>query len=126
LFLLAPMIGLIPGSIALTPFLGTLNPFEAIGPAVASGGAMPALSTIATWTVLGCLGVGFASWRLRPAFLASVAGRTRGSSRRRGVPPVGETRPMLWKELHVERSSALGGFGKVLSILLLAYLSAGS
>ena len=33
---------------------------------------------------------------------------------------------MLWKEMHVERSSALGGFGKVLGIFVLTYLAVGS
>ena len=59
-----------------------------------------------------------------PRSWALVGGK--GLTRRFAIPPVDEVRPMLWKELHVERAAALGWFGRILGILMFLYLVVGS
>lgn len=124
--LLIPLLGLIPALSGMRGVLDALNPFGAIGPAVASTSAAPAAVTLAIWTAFGTMGSAFAAWRLRPSFLASVAGASRRGGRRRVVPPVAADRPMLWKELFIERAAALGIFGRLLGTGLIAYLVLGS
>jgi len=105
-----------------------LNPFHGVGALVWDEDAQPAAWTMLIWVILGIIGLGVAAWRLRPSCLRLLSGEAR--SRRRGrhwfVPPIDENRPMLWKELFIERVSPLGRLGKwvgVVTVLLLIALS---
>ncbi len=126
LILLLPLVGLAPGLRGAGDYLGVLNPFGALGAMFERGSGWPAVPGIATWMVIGLLGISFASWRLRPSYLALVGGKKRGLFRRYRIPPVDESRPMLWKELHIEKVGALGWFGRILGALLVGYLGLGS
>jgi ABC-type transport system involved in multi-copper enzyme maturation permease subunit len=71
----------------------------------------------------GLVGIAIASWRLRPACLQQVTGEARGKTKRRFViPPVGD-RPMLWKELFIDRVGALGRVGRWLGLLMALLLT---
>ena len=65
-----------------------------------------------------------AVWRLRPTCLA--VGVTRAKNRRRGRAPVLGERPMLWKELYIERVASLGRFGRWLGVLITLTIGGGS
>ena len=81
---------------------------------------------MAIWLALGSLGWLLAAWQLRPAYLRYLGGgRAARALRRRPIPPVGK-RPMLWKELFIERTNTLGLFGRWASALLIVALVAGS
>ena len=113
---------------AWVEWVGALDPFSGLRALTWDDNPAPALATMALWTAMGALGVAWASWRLRPACLGRTGreGEGRRRSRRRWrVPPMGE-RPMLWKELYIERVGALGWFGRLLGVLLVAYLAVGS
>lgn len=114
----------------LTGFAGpwptALNPYLAIEPVLSSASAAPGLGTLMAWTLMGGVGCTVASYWLRRSFLAMVGGPTKGAGRRRGVPAVDEARPMLWKEFYIERPGARGWIGRILGVLLLVYLVAGS
>lgn len=88
---------------------------------------VPAWCTIAIWLVFGALGLIVAAWRLRPSCLGQIGAPSRRSQKGRSLwmPPVAE-RPMLWKELFIERSGTLGRFGAFVGILLVVYLGIGS
>lgn len=110
--------------------LGSFNPFGGLGPLIWGERAAPAAASTLAWTLLGLLGLGVASWRLRPSCLNDGSGTNRGARRERRrwghrVPPVGE-RPMLWKELHIERAGSLGRAGRWLGALLVLWLGLGS
>ena len=65
-----------------------------------------------------------AAWRLRPTCLAT--GDTVKKSRRPlWVPALGD-RPMLWKELYIERVGTLGRFGRWLGVLITVAIGGGS
>lgn len=106
-----------------------LNPFTAIGPLAWFEAPAPASRTILGWCLMGLVGVGVAAWRLRPACLnagtgAAEARRKRGR-RRWLVPPLDERRPMLWKELFIERVGSLGRVGRWLGMLMVLLLGGG-
>src|SRR5262249_22762268 len=88
------------------------------------------LVSIGLWSSLGLVSASIAGWRLRPACLRPLDGERvlrRGKGRRRWhVPPVDERRPMLWKELFIERVGALGGLGWWLGALIVTGLLGGS
>ena len=71
-------------------------------------------ATAACWTSFGLAGVALAVWRLRPSCL-SVGVTLAKTGKRRKAPPVRE-RPMLWKELYIERVASLGRFGRWLGV----------
>lgn len=106
-------------STTVNRWLGPLNPLSVISPLVNYGIAGPAIITCVLWLGLGLLGVFISSWQLRPAFLRYIGGTTlrMGRRRRRRVPAVVD-RPMLWKELYIERDE----FGRWLRFLLTAVL----
>jgi ABC-type transport system involved in multi-copper enzyme maturation permease subunit len=118
-FLGIPLI--LMGAESYSPEAGELaariNPFQSIGPLVWREDPIPAALTMLIWGSLGLIGLGVAAWRLRPACLRGLSGaaHSRGSRRRR-VPPVDERRPMLWKELFIERISPLGRIGRWLGV----------
>jgi ABC-type transport system involved in multi-copper enzyme maturation permease subunit len=112
-----------PGSPSgLAPF----NPFGAIGPLAWQEEVEPALRTLLCWLTMGGLGAVVAVVRLRPnslRWLDGQAGRPWSGWRigRRRVRPMGD-RPMLWKEIYIERRNSLGGLGKWLGVLAVLYL----
>jgi hypothetical protein len=113
-----------------TPNLGVISPVgsQVIDPLTSGRDPLPALAAVAFWTTTGLLGLALATARLRPACLRALDGDARrGLRRRRGrrrwlVPPVDETNPMLWKELHIERVAVGGTFGRLVGALLILYL----
>lgn len=102
-------------SATVNRWLGPLNPLSVISPLVYYGATAPAMITCALWTGLGLLGVLISTWQLRPAFLRYIGGTTLrlGRRRRRRVPTIAD-RPMLWKELYIERDE----FGRWMRLLL--------
>lgn len=126
-FLLSPTVSLTGLPSWLFDWVGALNPFTGVYPLAWGDEAAGALASIAEWSALGLAGMAFAAWRLRPACLGTQDGeRVRKRSRRRWrVPPLDE-RPMLWKELYIERADSLGRFGKWITLLLIAFMLIGS
>lgn len=127
-FVMAPL----PRSLgaAVGPFqrLELLNPFMCLEGLVWNEQPQDALVTVALWLGIGMLGAALASLRLAPACLAQLDGARIGRRRtRRGrVRPFDERRPMLWKELYIERARTLGGAGWWLGMLLVSLLAGGS
>ena len=110
--------------------LDLFNPFATLGPLIWDEQIAPSVLTGSAWLVLGGLGLAVASWRLRPSCLRDDSGSRRDSRRVRRawshrVPPVGE-RPMLWKELHIERAGSMGRVGRWIGGLLVVWLALGS
>jgi ABC-type transport system involved in multi-copper enzyme maturation permease subunit len=99
-------------------YLSLLNPYAGIDDLVVAD-PLPALGSVVWWLLLGSAGCAFAAGQLRPAYLREADGRPRRRwlGGRGRVPPVGE-RPVLWKELHVERLQAYGRWVKALAILI--------
>ena len=84
----------------------------------------PALMTSLVWLVLGLASAALAAWRLRPTCLATGEA-VKKSGRRAWVASLGE-RPMLWKELYIERVGTLGRFGRWLGVFLTTMIGGGS
>ena len=123
LLLLSPLVGSLGSE-----WIGVLNPFATLEPLAWRESPGPALATSGVWAALGLAGLALASWRLRPACLAEgdeSRARKRGKKRRGWVPPLDE-RPMLWKELHIEKVGTLGRAGRWIGGLLVAWLALGS
>lgn len=123
LILLAPLLS----NLGLTE-AGLVSPFVTMSLLTWNDTVEPALITSAAWTAMGILGLVLASWRLRPSCLSETDGsRTRRLARRRvWVPPMDDDRPMLWKELHIEKVGTLGQAGKWIGGLLVLWLGLGS
>jgi hypothetical protein len=100
------------------------NPYFSMNRLVWSGDVNSALYTAAFWTCFGSGGIALAVWRLRPSCL-SVGVTVARTSKRRKAPAVGE-RPMLWKELFIERVTSLGRFGRWLGVSLTIVIGGGS
>ena len=85
------------------------------------------LATIAIWMLLGTVGTAIAAWRLRPTCLGPKDGDRIGrrSRRRWRIPPLDE-RPMLWKELYIERAGSIGRFGRWIGWAFVASMGLGS
>jgi ABC-type transport system involved in multi-copper enzyme maturation permease subunit len=110
------------------PWLATLSPLSTFESLTWEGNIVPPLITAGIWTSLGVIGLFLASWRLRPSCLAEAEGvkSRRNAKRLLWVPPVDEERPMLWKELHIEKSGKLGRAGRWIGALLVIWLGLGS
>ena len=123
LIFLGPQIGSLGA-----PFTGLLSPFVTVPELTWRDDPVPSLITAGVWSVLGAVGLALASWRLRPACLAEADGaRGKRNAKRRGwIPPMGDERPMLWKELHIEKSGTLGKAGRWIGGLLVLGLGLGS
>ena len=109
---------------------GMFNPFTPLESLIWGEQVAPAVVSALAWAVLGAAGLGVASRRLRPSCLNDGSASRRNARRvRRGwwnrVPPVGD-RPMLWKELHIERAGSLGRLGRWVGGLLIVWLGLGS
>jgi ABC-type transport system involved in multi-copper enzyme maturation permease subunit len=114
---------LVPVGTMLT-LVSPLNPFSAIVPLASDNDPRQASISVVVWLVFGVIGITIASWRLRPACLQQVAGETRRGrkgKRRLVVPPVGD-RPMLWKELFIDRVGSLGRVGRWIGLLIVLLL----
>ena len=109
---------------ALFDWVSALNPYVGLDPLVEHGDPRAAMTSAGLWMLLGAGGAGLASWRLRPSCLASSDGERAAKSRfgRGFVPPMNEKRPMVWKELFVEKVATLGRFGSWLGFLIVAAL----
>jgi ABC-type Na+ efflux pump permease subunit len=126
-FLLAPTVSLTGLPAWLFDWVGALNPFTGVIALAWVDEPTGALVSIGEWTLLGLLGLGFAAWRLRPACLGPTDGdRALKRSRRRWrVPPLDE-RPMIWKELYIERADSLGRFGRWINAGFITFMLVGS
>jgi ABC-type transport system involved in multi-copper enzyme maturation permease subunit len=118
---------------AATRYLGAvgewiipISPFYGIRVLVWNEDPAPAALTMMLWLIMGISGLGVAAWRLRPSCLRLLSGEERNRRRRRRwvVPPVDDVRPMLWKEMFIERVSPLGRFGKWAGIVIFLALIA--
>jgi ABC-type transport system involved in multi-copper enzyme maturation permease subunit len=127
LFLLSPLASRFGLPSEIYEWVGALNPFLCLYELAWHEDTSPTVNAVALWLGLGLLGASFAAWRLRPACLATSDGERVAKSRgRRGwVPPLGD-RPMLWKELYIERVGTLGRFGRWLGLALVVALGGGS
>jgi ABC-type transport system involved in multi-copper enzyme maturation permease subunit len=127
LFLLSPLLGTFGWF-----WVGLLSPFEPLQPLTWNENYWPAFMTSGIWIGLGLVGLALASWRLRPSCLAEgddtkarkSGGRRRGL--RRGWVPRLDDRPMLWKELYIERVGTLGRAGRWIGGFLVLCLILGS
>jgi ABC-type Na+ efflux pump permease subunit len=105
----------LPAEIA--DWLSEINPYVSLASLVWYGHAGRSLVTSAIWLVVGLAGTAIATWRLRPSCLASTE-KVKKGRRPRWVPPINDSRPMLWKELYVEHVGTLGRFGRWLGVIL--------
>jgi len=122
--LLSPLLSWVGLPAEAAQWLLWCNPFFSLNRLIFEGETAPALATSGFWLLLGLAGSAVAAWRMRPTCLA--AGNTVKTSRRgRWVPPLGE-RPMLWKELSIERVATLGRFGRWLGVLITVSIGGGS
>ena len=122
LFLLSPLVATL-----VSPWVGALSPFETIAALTWREVVVPSLVTAGVWTAMGAAGLAVASWRLRPSCLAEGDDeKSRKRARKRGwVPPL-DDRPMLWKELYIERAVSLGQAGRWIGSLLVLWMALGS
>jgi ABC-type transport system involved in multi-copper enzyme maturation permease subunit len=116
---------LLPGWTAWGSGLAIFNPFSPIVSLAWAEAPGAALRSAACWLAIGAIGSAAAVVRLRPNSLRWLDGnapRRGGRTGRRGrVRPMGD-RPMLWKEIYIERRNSLGGLGKWLGYLAVGYL----
>jgi ABC-type transport system involved in multi-copper enzyme maturation permease subunit len=123
LILLTPLLG----SLGMR-WLGILSPAETLHSLTWDEEVGPTLITAGAWTLMGVVGLVLAAWRLRASCLAEADGaRARRRAKRRvWVPSMNDERPMLWKELHIERVGTLGRAGKWIGGFLVLSLALGS
>jgi ABC-type Na+ efflux pump permease subunit len=124
LLMISPFLGSLGLPPAAVDVLEWFNPYFSMNRVVFAGNAASALQTAACWAGLGLVGTALAVWRLRPTCL-SVGVQRAKVVRRKKAPPVGE-RPMLWKELFIERVASLGRFGRWVGALLTLAIGGGS
>lgn len=107
-------------------WISYFNPYIGLEGLINRESAAGALTSSGLWVLLGLAGTALASWRLRPSCLAQTDGEHAGRARVRWgfVPPVDEKRPMVWKELFIERAATLGRFGQVAGLILVVGLLA--
>jgi len=117
----------VPLVVALPGWVGLVNPYPGLMALTWADEAVPSLLTAGGWAIFGLAGLAVAAWRLRPSCLAEGSdARARRRDRRWGrVPPL-DNRPMLWKELYIERAGTLGRVGRWIGALLILWLAAGS
>jgi ABC-type Na+ efflux pump permease subunit len=128
LFLLSPLASFLGVTFTAFDWLGTLNPYYGLSELIWGEKAGATLVTMGLWSALGIVGTTFAAWRLRPsALIPGIGERLLGLGKRRGrIPPLDENRPMLWKELYIERAAAMGGAGWWIGALIALGLGGGS
>jgi ABC-type Na+ efflux pump permease subunit len=124
ILLLSPLLSWVGLPPEISGWLLWFNPFYSTSRLVFDDAIEPAMATSAFWITVGLAGMIVAAWRLRPSCLAT--GEVVKKSRRRGrVPALGD-RPMLWKELYIERVGTLGRFGRWMGVLLTLAIGGGS
>jgi ABC-type transport system involved in multi-copper enzyme maturation permease subunit len=124
LLVLSPLASWLGLPTAAAEWLLRFNPFFSMNRLVFDGETAPSLATSAFWVALGVGGTVVAAWRLRPSCLAS--GEVVKKSHRRVWVPALRERPMLWKELYIERVGTLGRFGRWLGALITVSIGGGS
>ena len=122
--LLSPLLSWVGLPRAAAQWLLWFNPFFSLNQLVYEGEAGPALAASVFWLVMGVAGMSVAAWRLRPSCLAT-GDVVKKSRRPVWVPSLGD-RPMLWKELYIERVGTLGRFGRWLGALITVSIGGGS
>ncbi len=125
MLLMSPLLSWVGLPHQVVEWLEWLNPFASMARLVDGDRELaPALATAGIWLALGVAGTAVAAWRLRPSCLGT--GEVVKKSRRRlWVPAVGE-KPMLWKELYIERVGTLGRFGRWMGALVTLAIGGGS
>jgi ABC-type transport system involved in multi-copper enzyme maturation permease subunit len=104
-------------------WLEPLNPYHGIAALVENDDSSPALLTAGFWSLFGFAGAAWATWRLRPAYLRETEKRVpRRFLFGRGRVPAIREKPMLWKELYVERLR-LNRFMRWFGIFIVAVFS---
>jgi ABC-type transport system involved in multi-copper enzyme maturation permease subunit len=124
MLVLSPMLTAVGMPAGVGDWLESFNPYFSMNRLVWGGEVEPALATSGFWLAMGLTGAAVAAWRLRPSCLA-LGDTAKKSRRRMWVPALGD-RPMLWKELYIERAGTLGRFGRWLGILITALIGGGS
>ncbi len=114
----------LPVPALLAESFDAINPYITMNRLVWREEMAPALVTSVVWVCLGVAGIALASVRLRGSCL-SAGDIVKKSGRSGFIPAIGE-RPMLWKELYIERVGTLGRFGRWLGILLTLGVGGGS
>ncbi len=122
--LLSPLLSRVGLPLQVVQWLLWFNPFLSLHRLVYEGDSWPALAASGFWLVVGVAGTAVAAWRMRPTCLATGEA-VKKSRRPLRVPPLGE-RPMLWKELYIERVGTLGRFGRWLGVLITVSIGGGS
>ena len=128
LMLLAPLSRALGLPSAGIEWLSALNPFVCLDNLVYFEDSTLALESILLWLLIGVGGIVLASWRLRPTALGQTRDERgpRKGHRQLWVPPIQENRPMIWKELFIERVGSLGKFGRWVGTLLVVGLLGGT
>lgn len=126
--MLSPLAGNLASSGSAYEGIAAFNPFSGIKDLAFNESTGTVWLSSALWVITGALGTTLACWKLRPSCLSPNEGeRTpRFRSRRGLVPPVDEKRPMVWKELFIERVGTLGRFGRWVGLILVLILIGGS
>lgn len=122
--LLTPMVERLGWWSGTAGWQDSASPYISLSRLIWEGEIGPALATSGCWLCLGLMGIALASWRLLPSCLAGddVVKRV---GRQRRIPELGE-RPMLWKELYVERAETLGNVGRWPGLLIIVPVGGGS
>ena len=128
ILLLAPLARALGLSTGWVSWLSALNPFVCLDTLIQNENPTLAIETILLWTMMGLGGIALAASRLRPAALRQMSGERTNKKgfRQLWVPPVQENRPMIWKELFIERVGSLGKFGRWVGFFLIAGLLGGT
>jgi ABC-type transport system involved in multi-copper enzyme maturation permease subunit len=108
----------------VTDVLAALNPYYSMTQLVWAGSRTPALATSGLWALMGLAGTATAILRLRSS--CQALGVVPKKAKRRGSIPSVDERPMLWKELYVERAASLGRFGRWLALAITLTIAGGS
>jgi ABC-type transport system involved in multi-copper enzyme maturation permease subunit len=122
--LLSPLLSWVGLPVEVAEWLLWFNPFFCLNELAHEGQNGPALAASAFWIAIGVAGMTVAAWRLRPSCL-SAGDTVKKSKRPRWVPLLGD-RPMIWKELYIERVGTLGRFGRWLGVLITVAVGGGS
>jgi ABC-type transport system involved in multi-copper enzyme maturation permease subunit len=122
--LLSPLFSWVGLPVQVAEWLLWFNPYYCLNRLVYDGLPGPAWAAMGFWLTMGFAGIIVAAWRLRPSCLAADD-TVKKSRRPLWVPPLGD-RPMLWKELYIERVGTLGRFGRWLGVLITITLGGGS
>ncbi len=121
---LSPLLAGLGMPAQVADWLGSFNPYVSMSRLVWDDETAPALVTSLVWLTLGMAGATLAALRLRPTCVAT-GDNVKKSRRRVWVAPLRD-RPMLWKELYIERVGTLGRFGKWLGVFFTVMIGGGS